>query len=39
MAKVTKTKYTWFLQVDKHLNQIREIIRLREKIWLLTPLT
>lgn len=39
VAKVTKTEYSWFLQVDKHLEEIQEIIRVREKIWLLTQTT
>lgn len=36
VAKVTKTEHHWFLQVDKNIEQIQEIIRVREKIWLLT---
>lgn len=36
VAKVTYTGHQWFLQVDKHLEEIQEIIRVREKIWLLT---
>lgn len=36
VAKVTKSKRKWELHVDKHRDQIREIIRVREKIWLMT---
>lgn len=36
VAKVTKSKRKWDLHVDKHRDQIREIIRVREKIWLMT---
>lgn len=36
VAKVTKAKRKWDLHVDKHKSQIRKIIRVREKIWLMT---
>lgn len=36
VAKVTLSKRRWELQVDKHIEHIRQIIRVREKIWLLT---
>ena len=36
VAKVTSSKRRWELQVDKHIEHIRQIIRVREKIWLLT---
>ncbi len=38
VAKVTKSKRKWDLHVDKHIEQIRNIIRVREKIWLLTQI-
>ncbi len=39
VAKVTYTGHKWFVQVDKQLKQVREIIRVREKIWLMTQAT
>lgn len=36
VAKVTQTGHDWYLQVDKHMDQIGELIRVRQKIWLMT---
>lgn len=36
VAKVTSSKRRWELQIDKHIQHIRQIIRVREKIWLMT---